>query len=466
MSSTWFIQEGQQERGPFSHEQMLTMLRNGELPLTVYVRKAQEHAGQPASDYEELKLQSHSPNPLAPATTDNHPAEYVGYFISRVVRSDFSSIAATAYERQVLDHAAEPITLGLAQDYVAWRRSVLAVAALFLTVQLCFGWELTGRLNSSLQGWAYTVYLIFKLTLMGSQWIAWGCLIVACLAWDQLRLSMLLARYSWLIMLLVPMGLFLLPFERFMGLGDRTDFVERAVLEEGDKEALKEIFSREQIANLKQQIPSDQILIGFSIAQACFQWLFPKVIGLFPGLIRCAMTLKSLLPESPTLGWIVLIVSPLYALLLLMLLAISVHVAQSWITPLGFLLLSLGPVIYLLNYQVLINSHPETTGQPLIRRIRFLSIGLTLAGLALLLIKADQLFLLFKWHPTGWQILHLLASILASVLLLSVVGADFLLSVLLRTHESQQSFQGTKLQTAMLKKLTELANVGMAKSRT
>jgi hypothetical protein len=466
MSATWFIQEGQQERGPYSQEQMLAMLRTGELPLTVYVRKAQEHVGQPASDYEDLKLQTHSPTPSTPTRGETHPAEYVGYFISRVVRSDFSSIAATAHERQVLDHAAAPITLGLAQDYVAWRRSVLAVAVIFLTVQLCFGWELTGKFNSSLQGWAYTVYLIFKISLLASQWIAWGCLVIACLAWDQLRLSMLLARCSWLVMLLVPMVLFLLPFERFMGLGNRTDFIERAVLEEGDKEVFKEIFSKDEIAHLKERIPSDQILIGFSIAQACFQWLFPKVIGLFPGLIRCAMTLKSLLPESPTLGWIVLIVSPLYAMLLFMLLAISVHVAQSWFTPLGFLLLALGPVIYLLNYQVLISSYPETTGQPLIRRIRMLSIGLTLAGLVLLLIKADQLFLLFKWHPSGWQILHLLASIFASVLLLSVVGADFLLAVLLRTHESQQSFQGTKLQTAMLKKLTELANVGMTKSRT
>lgn len=346
-------------------------------------------------------------------------------FLSRVVRSDFGSVVATDEERQRLATARHPIPIALAQDYAAWRRSVLGVAAFLSALHaLAAVFKIGFADKNKLGDWNWFVLTSFQMLLIGSQLAGSALIIWATANWYDVRLSRKLARWGWYVIFFVPLLLLAFPLARVMDLD-----------------------------------PVQLSLIGGAFFMDRLVQLAPKVIGLFPGIMRACLTLKSLLPESAVPGWAIVVVAPVYSLFFVVILAATVHLSISFPLMAGLILLATSPLVYVWHRKELVRPHEASRGRSLVRVLKRWAVSLAVAGIAMLVWQ------LALWIDLGkislFDLVSLLAGVLASVLLLTVVGADSILVMLRQALETNHEFYGTSLRAELESRFVALTSVGL-----
>jgi hypothetical protein len=209
-------------------------------------------------------------------------------------------------ERHALAVARPPITDETQQAFLAWRRSVLFMAALLMIpVALLHAAEDLRALENLPAAWKNLTYLsvaieagftMFLWTQVG-RWTAWR------------RQARTLA-WAWLAYFLMPFAVFLYPLAAAYDYGEVAEAARREM----------------------------QIGVGVVIGAQALVSLAPKVISLLQGLIRAAIATKTLFPGASAPGWLIVIAAPLYMVVFYTFVLLPYHFTGSGYVVAGMLL--------------------------------------------------------------------------------------------------------------------------------
>lgn len=258
-------------------------------------------------------------------------------------------------ERRAL--AAIGIDDPLMQGYMAWRRSLLFVAAPIAVFSGALAaWDLaTNYSTRGLNPLGVVVSLIPSLAVL----LLNVTTVVAALTWRNPRRSSRTLFIGWAVSLGAPLVASVLPVnwlvtDEFMNqFGPDTEFVVR-------------------------------ILISIEYAVV----LLPTLLSFPSGVVRGAARIKSLLPSSTLAGWVLLILAPIYAVFFVVAVIIVEQLAGNGLLLGGIALLAASPFVHLAGARLYIR--PLTTDDEVRRldRVQRSSGLLTLVGVVLLVIWA------------------------------------------------------------------------------
>lgn len=210
-------------------------------------------------------------------------------------------------ERFAMARAKPPIADETQQAFLAWRRSVLFMAALFMIpLALLHSYDETRDLASMPPTWQNLTYLnvLVEIGFTIFLWTQVG-------RWTRWRKQSRALSWMWLIYFLTPFLMFLYPLASAVKLdGNITDAARHDV----------------------------QLGLGALVgAQALFM-LAPKVISLLQGLIRASIATKTLFPGAAAPGWLMVIAAPLYMIIFYLFVLLPYHFTGSGLVVGGLLL--------------------------------------------------------------------------------------------------------------------------------
>ena len=378
-------------------------------------------------------------------------------FLRRALAADFQRDRAADDERQQLAAVTPPVADPLAQDYVAWRRAALWIAGVLLAVgsiislvehrtvaETAAAEQLQPGQQAHGADWDQMVAMISERVGKGNLAIMDGLLefllfvklavavlvMVAAWQWWRLRRSRSLTRWALLTSLVLPLLVAAWPWAQSL------DFSHL-----------------EQEMGISKQIKQG---VALAIAAQLTATITPKLIALFPGIIRSSMALKTLLPEAAAPGWLAVVFAPFLAGFLLLLLSFIGQVQGSYVLLAGVVALVCGPVIYLRRAAQLVRPHraeeiADTVGA--VRRTTALTNGIGVVLLVWFLFDFDEL--------TWMQAIHLLLEAAGGIFLTIVAISDITLALLAYSQRQNVEFFGSDLRTSYEQRLQALAGAGL-----
>ena len=186
--------------------------------------------------------------------------------------------------------------------------------------------------------------------------------------------------------------------------------------------------------------------------------LAPKIFGLFPGLIRCSLTVKTLLPETSAPGWLGIIIAPFYMLFLAVATIAAVQMSQLML-GIGFGLLAAQMGVVIWQAKRLLHPCEQSEAAAGVRAIKRTQLLFQLAGVAcitIFLIRTVE----FDWSAVNSLVLFIF-SFLGNVTLLTVVMSDFMLGMIRQGQLQAEAFAGTPLAKSLASRLDDLASCGL-----
>lgn len=401
--------------------------------------------------------------------------------VRRVIRSDFQREKATDEERRALEASPEPINNPMVQDYVAWRRSLLWVAAAFILLYAGLTISSFQLFEDAAAASSGVTYDDFRAEQEGLPQMAWsdpgeimgrsewesrrreqarqnfgeentdlvnGILVVLVAAvvlaaaltlmaarqWKSVRSSRRWSRAAWLVMFGVPFLVSFLPITAMM------DF--------------------SHISENVQEQEQARMMLGASFALGVFMTIAPKAIALFPGIIRSCISLKTLVPESAVPGWIAALTAPVYAVFLLTLVSVMNQMQGDMMLVAGVLCFMAGPLIYVWKAEEVVRPHTPEETTTLLHGARQKASAFTLAGIAL-----TGMFVVELPNMTWQDALSFMAGIVGNVLLMTVVAADLIVALLYHGYRQSREFAGSELEARLDEKYRALSEVGFTTLR-
>ncbi|MGH9270066.1 MAG: hypothetical protein ACRDZ2_02215 [Ilumatobacteraceae bacterium] len=245
----------------------------------------------------------------------------------------------------------------LMQGYMAWRRSLLFVAAPIAVFSGALAaWDLATNYSiERLNALGIVVSLIPSVAVLLLNVVT----VIAALTWRDPRRSARTLMVGWAISLVAPLVASVLPVnwlvtDEFMNqFGPDTEFVVRML-----------------------------ISVEYAVV------LLPTLLSFPSGVVRGAARIKSLLPSSTLAGWVLLILAPIYAVFFVVAVIIVEQLAGNVLLLLAIALLAASPFVHLAGARLYIR--PLTTDDEVRRldRVQRWSGLLTLVGIVLLVIWA------------------------------------------------------------------------------
>lgn len=209
-------------------------------------------------------------------------------------------------ERRTMAAARPPITDETQQAFLAWRRSVLFMAALLMIpVAILHAYENLKELENVPEGWKTLTYLgvaveagfaVFLWTQVGR--------------WTQWKRQARTLSWAWLIYFLTPFLVFLYPLASAFDFGDAGP----------------------------EQRHQMQVAVGILIGAQALVSLAPKVISLLQGLIRASIATKTLFPGASAPGWLMVMAAPLYMIIFYIFVLLPYHFTGSGLVVVGMFL--------------------------------------------------------------------------------------------------------------------------------
>lgn len=391
-------------------------------------------------------------------------ADLAGRLLVRAVSGDFQKNHASDDERQQMTKAPQPVADPLAQDYVAWRRAALWVGGVLLGAgailglvehqgiaeqftraqleqqgQQAHGADLQNAIQQTAQQIGANNVAIFDGLMDFLLFLKISVAVLAITAawqWLQVKRSRAMTRWALITALVVPLLVSAWPWAQFL------DFDHlQGQLGEGVKQ-------------LKAGI-------ALVIASTLVSTVAPKLIALFPGIIRSAMTLKTLLPEATTPGWLVVVFGPFLVGFLLLVVCFMSQVQGSWLLLGGTVALVFGPVLYVRKAGTLVRPHTPEEVSSVVGPIRQLAGLGNAAGASLLAIY------LFSLHEVSWTTaFHMLLEAGGGILLTMVAISDLTIALLAFSQRQGALFQGSAQRAQYERRLEALSGVGLTNLET
>jgi hypothetical protein len=292
-------------------------------------------------------------------------------------------------EREALARAVPPVTDPEVQAFLSWRRSLLfVIAVLLIPITALDG--LSAFKQDDLPAGMETLRTLEMLTFL----ISVGFTVVAWLLlkqWTQWKKQRRLLAVAWAVYFLAPFLVFLYPF--------------RAMAPEGNN----------QVA----------LLLGMIGSVVAFLELAPTAVSLMPGLVRSSIVSKLLFPGSSAPGWLILLTTPIYGLLIYVVLLTPYQITGN-----GFFIVAM---VGLIGAQVWLGSVGFGLAKPMaqiealaaMRKARIVYFVANLLGLVFVGVALSDLISAFDLSPV--DVAQALVSLLVKVLLLTLVVTDIML---------------------------------------
>jgi hypothetical protein len=391
--------------------------------------------------------------------------------LRRAIRSDFQREHATDQERAELAAQTPPTSDPLAQDYVAWRRAVLWIAGIVLVLGACiallehkttaeqvaYAQMAALKAQAAAEGQELPTGDLAQLTaevanqfgknnleildglgdfLLSVKLAVAILVMVAAVQWRRIRRSRNLVRWAWLTALVLPLLVSVYPWAQsldFSHLNQENLFGQ--VVDTGKV--------------VKQQI-------GLALAATLMSTLLPKLIALFPGIMRSSMALKTLLPEAAAPGWLTVVFAPFLAGFLLLVLSFLSQSQGSWVLLAAMLSLCAAPVIYVRRAAELVRPHTAEEVGDVVGRIRRLAATTNAIGIGLLV------WYLFDFDELSWTTaIHMLLEAGGGILMTMVAISDITIALLAFSQRQGAMFQGSGLRAAYEHRLLALSGAGL-----
>jgi len=390
--------------------------------------------------------------------------------LRRATISSLQHANTTDAERALMAAGTPPVTGPHAQDYVAWRRAVLWVSGIVLAIAMLIALadqkgfaeavaieelkveqvaahrvehgqpavridaeqikraaaEIERRLGKS------NIELIDNLQYfhLFVKMVVVALVLLAARAWVRVSRSRNMARWAWVISLVVPLALAAFPWANALDFEHLGQFG-------GDIATVRKTFA---------------VMFGaFYLLM-----LLPKLLSIFPGIMRSALTMKTLLPESMQTGWMTVLTAPLFVGFLLLILCVLSQVQGSFMVIGAFVSLAIGPCIYLYRAHDLLRPHPVEDAERIVHQIRRRAIAFNGIGITLLVI-----YLLDHQVLPMLTMTHMLLEAFGGVLLTMIVFSDLLLALLRFELRQSAAFAGSDLHKSYEARLAELDQTGL-----
>ena len=298
-------------------------------------------------------------------------------------------------ERTAMLAAQPAITDESQQAFMAWRRSVLFVAALLMVpVAILHAIDNTNFEDNTPEIWktlAYiqvmveVVFAVFLWTQVG-KWRAW-------------RTQSRRIAWGWLLYFLTPFLVFLYPFASAVNYG------------EGDTRTAK-------------------MAVGMAIGAQAFLSLAPKIISLLQGLIRASIATKTLFPGASAPGWMMVIAAPLYMIIFYVFVLLPYHFTDSGLVVLGTLLVLTAKGTLVRAGLALTRPMTDDVARKATQRAQTLWMALLVAGIGC--IVGGLWELIEKASPVSLATFAL--SMGANIMLLTLIATDALITGLDRAR--------------------------------
>ncbi len=211
-------------------------------------------------------------------------------------------------ERDALLKARPAVTDEDQQAFLAWRRSVLFMAALIMIpVALVHAAQVADQ--SGPEGWKAlnSLAVIVEIAFTVFLWIQVP-------RWTKWKKQSRALSWAWLLYFLTPFLIFLYPVASSMNYDDYGPAGSQA----------------RQMA---------QFTAGLAIGAQAMISLAPKIISLLQGMIRASIATKTLFPGSSAPGWLMVISAPLYMIIFYVFVLLPYHFTDSGLVAVGMLLI-------------------------------------------------------------------------------------------------------------------------------
>ena len=356
----------------------------------------------------------------------------------RAAQPRFGEGVALDAERQALGAVGRE-----AQDYLAWRRSMLHVSVILLAVSalfavINFGIEANQRESNREQFAALDVdmwnglqffLLAAKIALAVLVFLAWK-------RWTDLPSSHRCGKLGWVIGFAVPFLVFLVPV-RWALHTDRLD---------------------------PQAAAGIEVVMGLTY----FLMLLPSVLSLFIGAVRASLAVSRFMPESALPGWVASVAAPVFAMKLLAVFVLVNQVSGNALLLIGFLCIFLNFMLYLRHGPRIARAHSRTEVEQSFGALRRQNYVLLGAGTVLLLIA------LFTTRFFGrslvgcgdevmfslWRFLEMVFEFAGKSTFTALLFADLLVAVVRHSRTANLTFPAD-LATPLDRRLGELDEAGI-----
>lgn len=340
-----------------------------------------------------------------------------------------------------------------AQDFMAWRRSMLLISSLCLAVMASLAVvNLIDALNQTDTADAramFDVELANFLAILQAgakvalAWFAWRALKL----WHDLPRSHKSQKLGWVIGLLVPFVVALVPARWLLHM-QGADEGQRALAVQ---------------------------MVGLSMGLTYFMMLMPSVLAIFVGAIRAALVVVKLLPESPIPGWVVAVFAPVLSLLLLAMFVVINQIGGSTLLLVGFLCVFANYALYIRNGARLARAYSRDEiarefgtmrGQTTV----LLGVGVVLIVVALLSTQVMGMKLVGGGVDEHGQRTSMFSYVTFVELIIELIGkstftalllVDLLIAAVLHARHAAVQAQASPLTAALDKRLAELAAAGV-----
>ena len=293
-------------------------------------------------------------------------------------------------ERAALTLVHPPIIDPTFQSFLSWRRSVLFVVACTLIPLCLFRIIELATMGEEYPGGYKALQAIPLIAEIAFAVIAWKAL-ARWTQWERQRKPLAL---GWLIFFLAPFAIYLYPMQRFF----------------------------------QGQGLEAELLGGVIVSVSAMLVLAPKAISLMPGLIRASLVSKLMFPGTAAPGWLMVLATPIYALLVYVALIMPYQITGS-----GYFVLGMAGIIgaqFFLGRAGFKLARPQTAAEAIatVRDARA-SYLIAMAFGALFVIIAFS-NLIEKMDIPVLRVVNLVLSFEASVLALTLITTDIMIDAL------------------------------------
>ena len=379
--------------------------------------------------------------------------------VRRVTQGEFFTPMAVDAEREVLRTIHPAIDEPQVQDYVVWRRALLMISALLFGLHMAISLINYTSIESSITDAAIAAQEstrgaplseqetdqvragvvkqmgkgnlatleIWPIVSLLATIAATVLAILAAWRWLQVPASRRLARAAFYVSIVTPLVLCVIPWSSLV------DFGHLGADAQTMTKSLAFIFS---------------LLAFFSLA--------PKLVSLFPGLMRSGMMLKTMFYESPTPAYVTVMAAPVFIMMLLIVFSTMIQLEGKWSVMLGLVCLLLSAGVYLLRARDLVRTHTKEEAIRSVQSAGFLS--MVFSGLGVLFIA----IYVFTMDSFGFfEALNFFTAAGANLLLTMAVASDYLLGGLSRQLAAAKAFVGSEQAESYGKKMCALEAAGM-----
>jgi hypothetical protein len=349
---------------------------------------------------------------------------------TRLMGSDFNEITPSPAELIALKSHSPPVLDADVQRFLVWRRVGLFVAGICMSVKavddvlglfgMLFGSDGMGN------AWNTSIVALASLLETGVEVVACGLCWLACIRWSDISVSRASARVAWLLLTVFPILILTLPLTSLMSFENN---VEKAFL-------------------------------NAALATAAVTVLVPWTLSFFPGIIRACLTFKSLMPEATGAGWILMCVSPLYAVVFVAAGLVLLQTGYTTLIAFGLLLIAASSLVYLGFGPRLVRPLNSADASRIIRASKRTATIMAVVGFGLVLYSLSRQDWLVEKVSLYWLAM-VVARVAGGILLLNIVAVDLALVLQSVAYRHAQEFHQSELAKRLEHRLAAFAAVNL-----